>query len=128
MNDQRRRFRPRNQRNGFRGRSNSRASNNKPHFQSNGNIVRANGSMTNPFNVEKTMQKYLQLAKDALSSGDPILHQNYLQHAEHYSRRLKDLNGQSKELKSNNNNKSNVSTNSEKIDQPDSEKKLDIKA
>ena len=48
--------------------------------------------MTNPFNVEKTMQKYLQLAKDALSSGDPVLHQNYLQHADHYLRRYNELN------------------------------------
>ena len=91
MNDQRRRFKPRSQRNGYRGR-NSRTSNNKVHFQSNGNIGRANGSMTNPFNVEKTMQKYLQLAKDALSSGDPVLHQNYLQHADHYLRRYNELN------------------------------------
>ena len=120
MNDQRRRFKSRSQRNGFRGRNN-RASN-KPHFQSNGNIGRANGSMTNPFNVEKTMQKYLQLAKDALSSGDPVLHQNYLQHAEHFSRRLADLNGQTKELKVNN--KSNLSTSSEKLNQTDDPKKV----
>ena len=52
--------------------------------------------MTNPFNVEKTMQKYAQLAKDALSAGDPVLHENYLQHAEHYSRRLSELNQKTK--------------------------------
>ena len=32
-----------------------------------------NGSMNNIHNVEKTMQKYQQLAKDAQSNGDPIL-------------------------------------------------------
>jgi hypothetical protein len=48
--------------------------------------------MTNPFNVEKTAQKFQQLAKDALTSGDPVLHENYLQHAEHYNRRLAELN------------------------------------
>jgi len=48
--------------------------------------------MTNPFNVEKTAQKYQQLAKDALTSGDPVLYENYLQHAEHYNRRLAELN------------------------------------
>ena len=42
--------------------------------------------MTNPFNIEKAIQKYKQLAKDALSSGDPILSENYLQHADHFSR------------------------------------------
>ena len=42
-------------------------------------------------NVEKTMQKFLQLAKDAQSNGDPVLAQNYLQHADHYLRRLNEL-------------------------------------
>lgn len=31
-------------------------------------------------------EKYMQLARDALSSGDPVLAENYLQHAEHYNR------------------------------------------
>ena len=52
--------------------------------------------MTNPRNVEKTMQKFQQLAKDAQSSGDPVLVENYLQHADHYSRRLAELNGKEK--------------------------------
>ena len=112
MSDQRRRFRPRSQRNGFRTRSNNHSSNNNGHFQSkiNGNFSRNNGSMTNPFNVEKTVQKFKQLAKDALSSGDPVLHENYLQHAEHYSRRLAELNVRTKEQK--------VSVSSEKKDLP----------
>ena len=55
-----------------------------------------NGSMTNPHSVEKTMQKYQQLAKDAQSSSDPVLVENYLQHADHYARRLAELNDRSK--------------------------------
>ena len=55
--------------------------------------------MTNPFNVEKAAQKYQQLAKDALTSGDPVLHENYLQHAEHFNRRLGELNVKPKEQK-----------------------------
>jgi hypothetical protein len=43
-------------------------------------------------NVEKTMQKFQQLAKDAQSNGDPVLAQNYLQHADHYLRRFNELN------------------------------------
>ena len=39
--------------------------------------------------------KYQQLAKDAQSSGDPVLIENYLQHAEHYSRRLAEINHKS---------------------------------
>ena len=45
----------------------------------------------NIHNVEKTMQKYHQLAKDAQSNGDPVLAQNYLQHADHYLRRYNEL-------------------------------------
>ena len=99
MSDQKRRFRPRPQRNGFRPRNNGGQKSNG-HFQSgggNGNISRNNGSMTNPFNVEKAVQKYQQLAKDALTSGDPVLHENYLQHAEHFNRRLSELNTKPKE-------------------------------
>ena len=103
MNEQRRRFRPRPQKNSYRGRSNNRGPNSNGHFQSNGNISRNNGSMTNPFNVEKTVQKYEPLAKDALSSGELVLHANYLQHAEHYSRRLAELNEQKVPKKSDNN-------------------------
>ena len=51
-----------------------------------------NGSMNNIHNVEKAMQKYQQLAKDAQSNGDPVLSQNYLQHADHYLRRYNELN------------------------------------
>jgi len=100
MNDQKRRFRPRPQRNGFRPRNNG-GQNSNGHFHSggNGNISRNNGSMTNPFNVEKAVQKYQQLAKDALTSGDPVLHENYLQHAEHFNRRLSELNSKHREPK-----------------------------
>ena len=48
--------------------------------------------MNNIHNVEKTMQKYQQLAKDAQSNGDPVLAQNYLQHADHFLRRFNELN------------------------------------
>ena len=51
-----------------------------------------NGSMNNIHNVEKTMLKFQQLAKDAQSNGDPVLAQNYLQHADHYLRRYNELN------------------------------------
>ena len=100
MSDQKRRFRPRQQRSGFRPR-NSNGQNTNSHFQSNrnGSISRNNGSMTNPFNVEKTAQKYQQLAKDALISGDPVLYENYLQHAEHFNRRFTELNIKPREQK-----------------------------
>ena len=36
--------------------------------------------------AEKLAEKYNALAKEALSSGDRILSENYFQHAEHFSR------------------------------------------
>ena len=83
-------------------RSNGARPNNGGHYQNNsntGNNFSRNGSMTNPFNVEKTAQKFQQLAKDALTSGDPVLHENYLQHAEHFNRRLSELNSKHREPK-----------------------------
>ena len=121
MNDQKRRFRPRNQKNNFRGRSNNSSPRNNGHFQHGGSnsFHRNNGSMSNPFNVEKTIQKYTQLAKDALSAGDPVLHENYLQHAEHYGRRLSELNAKNKNLNNNQTNSSinNLEKKSEEINQ-----------
>jgi hypothetical protein len=92
-NNRRRNFRPRAQKNNFRRRSGSLNSTNSNSLSNNGNInFNRNGSMNNIHNVEKTMQKYQQLAKDAQSNGDPVLSQNYLQHADHYLRRYNELN------------------------------------
>ena len=72
-NHKRRPFRPRTNKNSFRGRSNGTRSGGNGHFQNNNgnNNFSRNGSMTNPFSVEKTMQKYQQLAKDAQSFRRP---------------------------------------------------------
>ena len=92
-NNRRRNFRPRPQKNNFRRRSGSLNSSSSNSHGSNGNFnFNRNGSMNNIHNVEKTMQKYQQLAKDAQSNGDPVLSQNYLQHADHYLRRYNELN------------------------------------
>jgi len=92
-NNRRRNFRPRQQKNNFRRRSGSLNSGGANSLNNNGNIsFNRNGSMNNIHNVEKTMQKFQQLAKDAQSNGDPVLAQNYLQHADHYLRRYNELN------------------------------------
>ncbi len=92
-NNRRRNFRPRVQKNNFRRRSTSLNSGNSNSLSNNGNMnFSRNGSMNNIHNVEKAMQKYQQLAKDAQSNGDPVLSQNYLQHADHYLRRYNELN------------------------------------
>ena len=92
-NNRRRNFRSRVQKNNFRRRSGSVNTSNSNSLNNNGNMnFNRNGSMNNIHNVEKTMQKYQQLAKDAQSNGDPVLAQNYLQHADHYLRRYNELN------------------------------------
>ena len=94
MNNVRRRnFRSRPQKNNFRRRNVALSSSTTNSFKNNGNVnFNRNGSMNNIHNVEKTMQKYQQLAKDAQSNGDPVLAQNYLQHADHFLRRYNELN------------------------------------
>ena len=42
----------------------------------------------NSQNAAKLVDKYNNLAREALSSGDKILSENYLQHADHFSRIL----------------------------------------
>src|ERR1043165_10026331 len=49
-------------------------------FDSNGPEVKIRGSASHVYD------KYLQLARDANSSGDRVAAENYLQHAEHYYR------------------------------------------
>ena len=49
-------------------------------FESNGPDVKIRGT---PAHIA---EKYMSLARDALASGDPVLAENYLQHAEHYNR------------------------------------------
>jgi hypothetical protein len=49
-------------------------------YESNGPDVKIRGTASH------IAEKYLQLARDAQSSGDPIAAENYYQHAEHYFR------------------------------------------
>src|SRR5262245_13674480 len=49
-------------------------------FESNGPDVKVRGTHAH------IAEKYLSLALDAQSSGDPVLAENYFQHAEHYNR------------------------------------------
>ena len=92
-NNRRRNFRPRPQKSNFRRRTGSMNTGSSNSLNNNGNMnFNRNGSMSNIHNVEKTMLKFQQLAKDAQTNGDPVLAQNYLQHADHYLRRYNELN------------------------------------
>ena len=83
------------------------------HFTSNlGNkSFNRNGSISNPSSIEKVISKYQQLAKDAQSSGDPVLIENYLQHAEHYSRKLAEINFKNQSATNSSSKNDSVNTN-----------------
>ena len=44
----------------------------------------------NNHNASKLIEKYNNLAREALSGGDKILSENYFQHADHFTRVLKE--------------------------------------
>ena len=65
-----------------RGRGRNRKNQNplSRNFESNGPDVKIRGSAAH------IAEKYMSLARDAMAAGDPIIAENYLQHAEHYNR------------------------------------------
>lgn len=66
-----------------RGRSNSRSNHsNQRYGDANRNEPRVKG------NAAQLVEKYKSMAKDAMGSGDRVLSENYLQHADHYLRVL----------------------------------------
>ena len=91
-NDKIRRFKPR--MNKFRSRRPSNGMKNNGIINQNNihrNGLSRNHVNKNPHNLERIIEKYKNLAKEALSSGDKILYENYLQHSDHFSRILTEL-------------------------------------
>jgi hypothetical protein len=65
----------------MRGRNRSKGQNPMTRvYESNGPDVKIRGTASH------VADKYMQLARDAQSSGDPVAAENYFQHAEHYFR------------------------------------------
>ena len=62
----------------------------------------------NNHNAPKLIEKYNNLAREALSSGDKILSENYFQHADHFMRILNEKEIQKKSI---NNNKNSIKAN-----------------
>ncbi len=74
-----------------RGRNNNNNNNNNNNFRKGGNpLTRTYDSSGPDVKIRGTAQtiaeKYAALARDAQSSGDRVMAENYLQHAEHYNR------------------------------------------
>ena len=61
----------------------------RPNSFSNG---QARNNFRSSLSVEKLFEKYNSLAKEAMSSGDKTLAENYLQHADHFMRIIEDKN------------------------------------
>ena len=73
---------------------------NTRNFKSNGDSTKYNSNFSNNdnfkrkapgrnnHNAPKLIEKYNDLAREALSNGDKILSENYLQHADHFTRIL----------------------------------------
>ena len=58
-------------------------------FSKNDNFQRKTPGRNN-HNASKLIEKYSNLAREALSGGDKILSENYFQHADHFTRILSD--------------------------------------
>ena len=58
-------------------------------FSKNENFQRKSPGRNN-HNASKLIEKYSNLAREALSGGDKILSENYFQHADHFTRILND--------------------------------------
>ena len=82
---------------------------NDRNFKSNGERQKFNSNFSNNedfkrklpgrnnHNAPKLIEKYNDLAREALSNGDKILSENYLQHADHFTRILNDREALKKE-------------------------------
>src|SRR5271154_4961683 len=81
QNNKRMRNRNNNSSNNNNNNNNRRAQNPMTRvFESNGPDVKIRGTASH------IAEKYVQLARDAQASGDPVAAENYYQHAEHYFR------------------------------------------
>ena len=81
-----------NRRNNFRRNDrNFKSNGDRPKFGSNfssGDNFKRKAPGRNNHNAPKLIEKYNDLAREASSNGDKILSENYLQHADHFTRVL----------------------------------------
>ena len=94
-------------------------------FSNNENFKRKAPGRNN-HNAPKLIEKYNDLAREALSNGDKILSENYLQHADHFTRVLNERESFRREKISENisENSLNVTSKDIEISQKNSDKNL----
>ena len=122
-------FRNNNKRSRFRsnGEKNFKRNGQNSSFIEGKNFQRKSPGRNNQ-NANKQIDKYSDLAREALSNGDKILSENYFQHADHFKRILNDQE-ETKRARSNNltdtgEKKIEPTNNSEKNDKTLAEKSL----
>tara|TARA_B100000214_G_scaffold232069_1_gene169289 strand:+ start:492 stop:944 length:453 start_codon:yes stop_codon:yes gene_type:complete len=100
-------------------------------FSNNDNFKRKAPGRNN-HNAPKLIEKYNDLAREALSNGDKILSENYLQHADHFTRILNERESIRKEKfletntsNNNENNDENIDSSKQKTDKEQIEKSSD---
>ena len=95
-------------------------------FSKNENFQRKTPGRNN-HNASKLIEKYSNLAREALSSGDKILSENYFQHADHFTRILNEQENyrKTKFIDNKKNELNSTLTSSKNLDKVESEKAAD---
>ena len=96
-------------------------------FKSNGDTPKFNSNFSNNdnfkrkapgrnnHNAPKLIEKYNDLAREALSNGDKILSENYLQHADHFTRILNEKENLKRERYTENRTENNLNSDEENL-------------
>ena len=119
-----------NRRNSFRRSARSFKSNGDnskfvSNFSNNENFKRKAPGRNN-HNAPKLIEKYNDLAREALSNGDKILSENYLQHADHFTRILSERESFRKEKISDNSLENNSDNNEQNIENSEQNSNNDL--
>ena len=124
----------------FRNNNNRRSSfrRNTRNFKSNGDNSKFGSNFSNNdsfkrkapgrnnHNAPKLIEKYNDLAREALSNGDKILSENYLQHADHFTRILNERESFRKEKISDNSLENNSDNNEQNIENSEQNSNNDL--
>ena len=124
----------------FRNNNNRRSSfrRNTRNFKSNGDNSKFGSNFSNNdsfkrkapgrnnHNAPKLIEKYNDLAREALSNGDKILSENYLQHADHFTRILNERESIRKEKISDNSLENNTATNEQNLENSEQNSNNDL--
>ena len=92
---------------------------------SNGDNFKRKSPGRNNHNAPKLIEKYNDLAREALSNGDKILSENYLQHADHFTRVLNEREKYKKEKIIREKSEYDLETTNQSLNNNVSEKNLD---